>query len=73
MGKHIQELTYRFRGLAFVPPGFLDRVFDGAVEEYVDHALETQNLSAEELDRLEELIVARKSQSRQKAKKKGKR
>jgi hypothetical protein len=48
-------------------------VFDGAVEEYVYHALETQILSAEELDRLEELIVARKSQSRQKAKKKGKR
>ena len=39
-----------FRRLA---KGFLDRVFDGAMDEYLVHALESKRLSAEELARLE--------------------
>ena len=41
--------------------GFLDRVFDGAVDEFVLHALETKRLSAEELRRLEELLAEAKA------------
>jgi len=41
--------------------GFLDRVFDGALEEYVLHALEARRLSAEDLARLEQLIAAAKA------------
>jgi len=48
---------------------FLEKVFDGAVEEYVLHVLDSQELSVEELDRLEELIVSAKSRSKRKAKK----
>jgi BlaI family penicillinase repressor len=36
--------------------GFLDRVFDGAVDEYLVHALEARQPSPEEIRRLEELI-----------------
>jgi BlaI family transcriptional regulator, penicillinase repressor len=47
-----------FRQLA---RGFLDRVFDGAVDEYLVHALESRRPNDEELARLEKMIaVARK-------------
>lgn len=36
--------------------GFLERVFDGAVDEYLVHALESKRPSAEEIKRLEEMI-----------------
>ena len=49
-----------FRRLA---KGFLDSVFDGAMDEYVMHALESRRLSAAEIERLERLIVAAKTQS----------
>jgi predicted transcriptional regulator len=44
--------------------GFIDKVFDGALDQYVVHALEARRLSDAELDRLEELIaeVRRKRQ-----------
>ncbi len=42
------------RGLA---AGFLERVFNGALGEYVARALETRRPSAAELDRLEQLIA----------------
>lgn len=38
--------------------GFLQRVFDGAVDEYLVHALSGRKPSDEELDRLEQMIVA---------------
>jgi len=38
--------------------GFLERVFDGSLDEYVLHALEARRLSPEELRRLEQLIAA---------------
>ena len=47
--------------------GFLDRVFDGAMDEYLVHALESKRLSAGELARLEELI----GQARQQARRRG--
>jgi BlaI family transcriptional regulator, penicillinase repressor len=40
--------------------GFLDRVFDGAVDEYLVHALESKRPSPEEIRRLEELIAQAK-------------
>lgn len=46
--------------------GFLDRVFDGAMDEYLVHALESKRLSAAELARLEELIAQAKSSARKK-------
>ena len=41
--------------------GFLDRVFDGALDEYVLHALEARRLSADDLARLEQLLSAAKA------------
>jgi predicted transcriptional regulator len=57
-----------FRQLA---KGFLDRVFDGAMEEYLVHALESKRLSAEELTRLEQLIAQARQTSRRKGGKGG--
>lgn len=57
------ERKSTFRKLA---GGFLDRVFDGAVDEYLVHALEGKKLSASELDQLEAMIAqARGKQSGQ--------
>jgi predicted transcriptional regulator len=47
-----------FRRLA---RGFLDRVFDGALDEYVLHALEARRLSPAELERLEQLLAEAKA------------
>jgi predicted transcriptional regulator len=51
--------------------GFLDRVFDGAMEEYLVHALESKRLSAGELSRLEALLAGAKQQARRKTGKEG--
>jgi BlaI family transcriptional regulator, penicillinase repressor len=53
------ERKSTFRHLA---GGFLDRVFDGAVDEYLVHALEGKRLSTSELDSLEEMIAAARDQ-----------
>jgi len=37
---------------------FLEKVFDGAVDEYLVHALESKRLSAAELDQLEAMLAA---------------
>ncbi|MEN6498033.1 MAG: BlaI/MecI/CopY family transcriptional regulator [Thermoguttaceae bacterium] len=39
---------------------FLERVFDGAVDEYLVHALDLRRVSPEELDRLEAMIAEAK-------------
>jgi predicted transcriptional regulator len=57
-----------FRSLA---KGFLDTVFDGAMEEYLLHALEARQLSARELARLEQMIAQARQQSRTGRKNKG--
>src|SRR6185436_3332194 len=49
-----------FRSLA---KGFLESVFDGAMDEYLVHALESRTVSADELERLEALL-ARARQAR---------
>jgi BlaI family transcriptional regulator, penicillinase repressor len=43
--------------------GFLDRVFDGAVNEYLVHALESRKLSSQELDELEAMVAHAKRQA----------
>lgn len=43
-----------FRRLA---GGFLDKVFDGSVDEYLVHALESKRLSAEEIEQLEAMLA----------------
>ena len=48
------EREKTFRQLA---GGFLDRVFDGAVDEYLVHALQSRKLSSRELDELEAMIA----------------
>ncbi len=60
------ERERTFRGLA---GDFLERVFDGAVSEYLVHALDPRRLSAGELERLEEAIAEAKQQA--KSRKKG--
>jgi predicted transcriptional regulator len=49
-----------FRQLA---GGFLDRVFDGAVDEYLVHALESRKLSSRELAELEAMIARAKARA----------
>lgn len=60
------ERSKAFRGLA---SRFLDRVFDGAVSEYLVHALESRKLKAKELDQLEAMIVAARQRKDQKGEK----
>ena len=57
-----------FRQLA---GGFLDKVFDGAMEEYLLHALESRRLSVKQLNRLEKMITEAKTHSRRKPKNRG--
>jgi predicted transcriptional regulator len=49
------EQQSTFRQLA---GGFLEKVFDGAVSEYLVHALESKKLSAAELDELDAMLAA---------------
>ena len=44
---------------------FIDKVFDGAMDEYLVHALNSCRPSPEELDQLEELIAEAREVSRQ--------
>ncbi len=53
-----REPTYRK-----LAGGFLQRVFDGAVDEYLVHALQSRRLDDEEIDRLEKMIAAAKTKS----------
>ena len=48
------ERERTFRKLA---AGFLERVFDGAVDEYLVHALRSRRTSIQELDQLEKMIA----------------
>jgi BlaI family transcriptional regulator, penicillinase repressor len=60
------ERDRTFRQLA---GGFLEKVFDGAMDEYLVHALQSRRLSAEELDRLEKMIAEVKAKSKKSPKK----
>lgn len=57
------ERTKTFRQMA---GEFLDRVFDGAVSEYVVHALQSRKLSRQELDELQAMIDRAKQGSAKK-------
>jgi predicted transcriptional regulator len=60
------ERDSTFRKLA---GGFLEKVFDGAVDEYLVHAIQSRRLSAEELDRLEEMLADARARSKQRRQK----
>jgi predicted transcriptional regulator len=57
-----------FRRLA---GSFLNKVFDGAVAEYMVHALESKRLSADELDQLEAMLAAARERSKKPGRKGG--
>ena len=57
-----------FRKLA---GGFLDRVFDGAMGEYVARALQSRRPSLEELEKLEAMIAEAKKRARERADQEG--
>ena len=57
--------------LARLARGFLDRVFDGAMDEYLVHALESKRISPAELARLEALIAQTKQSQRKRGGKEG--
>jgi BlaI family penicillinase repressor len=48
---------------------FLEKVFDGAVDEYLVHALESKRLSAAELDQLEAMLTAARQRSAKRSRK----
>lgn len=54
------ERNSTFRSLA---RDFLENVFDGAVEQFVLHALQDQRLTADEIDQLEAIIARAKAGS----------
>lgn len=60
------ERDSTFRKLA---GGFLEKVFDGAVDEYLVHALQSRRPSAEELDRLETMIADARAKSHRRSQK----
>src|SRR4051812_33048738 len=62
------ERTKTFRQMA---GSFLDRVFEGAVDEYLVHALQSRKLSAKELDELEAMIAEAKEQAAKRSGKSG--
>jgi len=48
--------------------GFLEKVFDGALEEYLVHALRSRNPGAADLDRLEKMIAEARGRTRRRDK-----
>jgi BlaI family transcriptional regulator, penicillinase repressor len=61
------ERDCTFRTLA---GGFLEKVFDGAMDEYLVHALQSRRPSSDELDRLEKMISeAREKQAKRQPRK----
>lgn len=62
------ERQSTFRRLA---DGFLDKVFDGAIDEYLLHVLESKRLSAAELDQLEAMLTAARERSTKRGRKGG--
>jgi predicted transcriptional regulator len=48
---------------------FLEKVFDGAVDEYLVHALESRRLSAAEIDQLEAMLATARERSSKRSRK----
>ena len=59
----------RDRTFRMLAAGFLEKVFDGSVDEYLVHALQSSRISEEELDRLERMVAEAKRRSRQRRRK----
>ncbi|MCA9100631.1 MAG: BlaI/MecI/CopY family transcriptional regulator [Planctomycetales bacterium] len=55
-------LVERGRTFRHLASGFLERVFDGAVDQYLVHALDSRQIDGEELARLESMIARAKAQ-----------
>src|SRR3954451_1999065 len=51
---------------------FLEKVFDGAVDEYLVHALESKRLSSDELDQLDAMLASARERSKKSRTKGGK-
>ena len=51
--------------------GFLERVFDGSLDEYLVHALGSRNVNKSELEQLEAMLAKAKRSSGRKSQKKG--
>jgi len=49
--------------------GFLEKVFDGAVDEYLVHALESKRLSSAELDQLDVMLAEARKRSGKRSRK----
>jgi predicted transcriptional regulator len=62
------EQQSTFRNLA---GSFLEKVFDGAVDEYLVHALESKKLSSAELDQLEAMLAAARERNAKGSRKRG--
>lgn len=60
------EREKTLRGLA---AGFLVRVFDGSLDEYLVHALGTRKVSKDELDQLEAMLAAARKRKTSRTKK----
>jgi BlaI family transcriptional regulator, penicillinase repressor len=59
-----RPLVERRKTLGQIAGGFLESVFDGALGEYVAHAIDKRGVSRGELDELEALLIdARKKQA----------
>lgn len=64
----------REKTLGGLAAGFLERVFDGSLDEYLVHALGTRKVTKTELDQLEQMLAAarhKKSPPKSPAKKGG--
>ena len=59
----------RDRTFCTLAGGFLEKVFDGAVDEYLVHAIQSRRLSGEELDRLEEMLADARARSKKRQQK----
>jgi predicted transcriptional regulator len=64
------ERQSTFRRLA---GSFLEKVFDGAVAEYLVHALESKRLSDAELDELEAMLAQKRERTSKRGRKGGRR
>jgi predicted transcriptional regulator len=58
----------REKTLRQLATGFLDRVFDGALDEYLVHALGKRKISTQEIDQLEQMLAAARKQTGQRKK-----
>jgi len=61
----------RDRTFRMLADRFLDDVFDGAMDEYLVHALHARSVTLEELDRLQEMISEARDRLRRRRKKGG--